>query len=255
MCIFVCVYICVCLNSNLLYAILLKIEQITLSKQSHLFQFFLFLFLNNLGGKSFISFRVCRINGYSKQKRNLNSHEESCIDVYFYILEMWLFEVCVHLCIVCNMYILQVYKLQKSRFISILGTFRESRSTPFVRLLFHSIRLDLSIHPSSVQTITLQKQHLSLCREIWISSFSIPPSSKQTFTYVEHKYFISSIIPFQQQSFLLLSSNRTFSFPLLSSTSTVVEWIEKNFLPDFQPEIHSVPPLLCPRGNFNLRIS
>lgn len=120
------------------------------------------------------------------------------------------------------MYILQVYKLQKSRFISILGTFRESRSTPFVRLLFHSIRLDLSIHPSSVQTITLQKQHLSLCREIWISSFSIPPSSKQTFTYVEHKYFISSIIPFQHNRFfffLQTERSRSLFFPQLQRSS------------------------------------
>lgn len=101
------------------------------------------------------------------------------------------------------MYILQVYKLQKSRFISILGTFRESRSTPFVRLLFHSIRLDLSIHPSSVQTITLQKQHLSLCREIWISSFSIPPSSK-------HSLMSSTSTSFPLLS--LFNNNRFFFF-------------------------------------------
>ena len=101
--------------------------------------------------------------------------------------------------------------------------FRESRSTPYVRLLFHSIRLDLSVHPpgkqirSRANNITRWRNNtFHLCREIWISSFSIPRRVKQTSIYVEHKYFISSL----HYYFLLLFQQQSFSFLFFFFNST-----------------------------------
>lgn len=82
-------------------------------------------------------------------------------------------------------------------------------------LPFHSSG---SFHPSSWETIRScandnitgwRNNTFHLCREIWISSFSIPRRVKQTPIYVKHKYFIFSL---HYYSFFLFQQSFSFLF-------------------------------------------
>lgn len=157
----------------------------------------------------------------------------TCMHVFVYLC---IFVICTfYKCITCKK--IQIYF--HPWYISWIA-FNTVRSSS---LPFHSSG---SFHPSSWETIRScandnitgwRNNTFHLCREIWISSFSIPRRVKQTPIYVKHKYFIFSLHYYSfflfQQSFSFLFFSTLLFPPSLSShnfplcvNGYQISWIE-----------------------------